>query len=70
MQNSPQIRINGEPRPLARALNVDELLESLDLAGRRVAVEINGDIVPRSRHASVALQDGDDVLIVQAIGGG
>lgn len=70
MSNAPQIRVNGERRPLPGALNVQDLLDSLDLAGRRVAVEINGEIVPRSQHASLSLQDGDEVLIVQAIGGG
>jgi sulfur carrier protein len=65
-----QVTVNGEPRPLSAALKIDELLAELQLAGKRVAVEVNGSIVPRSRHAATALQDGDQVLIVQAIGGG
>lgn len=64
------VRINGESRPLEPACRLDVLLESLDLGGRRVAVELNGEIVPRSRHAQTVLQDGDELLIVQAIGGG
>lgn len=64
------VRINGESRPLEPACRLDALLESLDLGGKRVAVELNGEIVPRSRHAQTVLQDGDELLIVQAIGGG
>jgi sulfur carrier protein len=70
MQSNPQIRVNGEPRPLVDGLTVQTLLQSLALGARRVAVEVNGEIIPRSRHGTAALQDGDDVLIVQAIGGG
>jgi sulfur carrier protein len=62
--------VNGEAQTLAEPASVQQLLESLDLAHKRVAVELNGDIVPRSRHQETALQDGDEVLIVQAIGGG
>lgn len=65
-----QLTVNGEPRTLADALNIDELLAALQLGGKRVAVEVNGSIVPRSQHAGTALRDGDEVLIVQAIGGG
>lgn len=48
----------------------DESLAELDLVGRRVAVERNGEIVPRSMHASVMLQPGDQIEIVVAVGGG
>ncbi|WP_020649348.1 sulfur carrier protein ThiS [Solimonas variicoloris] len=65
-----QLTVNGEPRTLADALNIAELLAALQLGGKRVAVEVNGSIVPRSQHAATALRDGDQVLIVQAIGGG
>lgn len=65
-----QLTVNGEPRTLADALKIDELLAALQLGGKRVAVEVNGSIVPRSQHAATALRDGDQVLIVQAIGGG
>ncbi|WP_028009260.1 sulfur carrier protein ThiS [Solimonas flava] len=65
-----QLTVNGEPRTLADALKIDELLAALQLGGKRVAVEVNGSIVPRSQHAGTALRDGDEVLIVQAIGGG
>ncbi len=46
------------------------LLESLDLAGKRVAVERNGEIVPRSQFGNTALQQGDQLEIVVAVGGG
>ena len=55
---------------LPDGLTVADLLVRLDLAGKRVAVELNLDIVPRSQHASTRLQDGDRVEVVHAIGGG
>ena len=65
-----QIQLNGEPRELAPATSVLQLLEQLGLVGRRVAVELNLDIVPRSAHATTILQPGDRVEVVHAIGGG
>ena len=64
------IQLNGEPLSLAEASTVQVLLETQGLAERRVAVEVNGEIVPRSRHAARALQAGDRVEIVHALGGG
>lgn len=65
-----QLSINGEPKRFPEALDVARLLEQLDLAGRKVAVERNGEIVPRSRYAATALADGDALEIVVAVGGG
>ena len=67
-----QIQLNGEPFELPDAQSVADLLARLHggRLGRRVAVELNLDIVPRSQHASTALKDGDRVEIVHAIGGG
>jgi sulfur carrier protein len=65
-----QITVNGEARPLPAAQTLAELVDDLDLAGRRIAVERNGEIVPRSRYGATALDDGDELLIVHAIGGG
>lgn len=65
-----QIQLNGEPHALDREQSVAELVESLGLGGRRIAVELNEDIVPRSLHAETLLSDGDSVEIVHAIGGG
>jgi sulfur carrier protein len=65
-----EIVLNGKPHPLARPMNVSELVASLGLAGKRVAVERNAEIVPRSQHASTSLGEGDRVEIVVAVGGG
>ena len=64
------IVINGEPQRLAQAITVAALLEQRGLAGKRVAVERNAEIVPRSRHAETLLAAGDRIEIVVAVGGG
>lgn len=64
------IQLNGEAFELANDETVAGLISRLDLAGRRVAVELNLDIVPRSQHATTALREGDQVEVVHAIGGG
>jgi sulfur carrier protein len=64
------ITVNGETRQLEAPLNCAELLARLDLVGKRVALERNGEIVPRSQHASERLADGDRLEIVVAVGGG
>ncbi len=65
-----QITLNGEPHALDSNTSVSMLIEQLQLAGKRIAVEVNEDIVPRSAHATHFLQAGDRVEIVHAIGGG
>ncbi|SDG32150.1 sulfur carrier protein ThiS [Onishia taeanensis] len=65
-----QIQLNGEAKQLASETTVGELILALDLAGRRIAVEVNEEIVPRSQHAATRLGEGDRVEIVHAIGGG
>ncbi|AKF48337.1 MULTISPECIES: sulfur carrier protein ThiS [Pseudomonas] len=64
------IQLNGEPFELPDGETVAALLTRLDLAGRRVAVELNLDIVPRSQHVTTVLSEGDQVEVVHAIGGG
>jgi len=64
------IQINGEPRQLADDATLATLLDAEGLAGRRVAVEVNGEIIPRGRHGEHALQAGDRIEIVHALGGG
>ncbi|MCU0754308.1 MAG: sulfur carrier protein ThiS [Xanthomonadales bacterium] len=64
-----RIELNGEARELDVA-NVAELIAQLGLSGRRVAVELNGEVVPKSRHAVQPLQPGDRVELVHALGGG
>ncbi|RPH40479.1 MAG: sulfur carrier protein ThiS [Burkholderiales bacterium] len=65
-----QVIVNGTPQPLPEGSTVSQLLERMSLAGKRVAVERNGEIVPRSLHAQAALADGDRLEIVAAVGGG
>lgn len=65
-----RIQLNGEPLELPDGATVEALLVHLELVGRRVAVELNLDIVPRSQHAATALNEGDQVEVVHAIGGG
>lgn len=65
-----RIQLNGEPFELPDDQSVSDLLVRLDLTGRRVAVELNLDIVPRSQHATTRLAEGDRVEVVHAIGGG
>ena len=64
------IRFNGEHRTLPAGSTIADLLLAERLAGRRVAVEVNGEIVPRSRHGEWALAPGDRVEVVHALGGG
>ena len=64
------LTINGEPRRFDAPLKVEALLGLLDLAGKRIALERNGDIVPRSRFGDEWLADGDRIEIVVAVGGG
>ncbi|SFH60211.1 sulfur carrier protein ThiS [Modicisalibacter xianhensis] len=65
-----QIQLNGDPRALDGEPTISELIASLGLTGRRIAVEVNEEIVPRSQHAETRLAEGDRVEIVHAIGGG
>ncbi|MDD0842234.1 MULTISPECIES: sulfur carrier protein ThiS [Pseudomonadaceae] len=64
------IQLNGESFELPDGATVADLLVRLDAAGKRVAVELNLDIVPRSQHGSTILRDGDQLEVVHAIGGG
>jgi sulfur carrier protein len=65
-----RIQLNGESFELPDGETVAALLTRLDLAGRRIAVELNLDIVPRSQHEATTLSEGDQVEVVHAIGGG
>ena len=64
------LTVNGENRQFAQPLTMRELVERLSLAGKRIAVERNGEILPRSQFDSVKLTDGDALEIVVAVGGG
>ncbi|MBZ0133639.1 MAG: sulfur carrier protein ThiS [Rhodocyclaceae bacterium] len=65
-----EISVNGEKRSVADALSVAELLRGMGLEGKRLAVECNGEIVPKSGHAEAQLAEGDRIEIVIAVGGG
>ena len=65
-----QITVNGSTEAYAPPLAVADLLQRMALAGKKVAVERNGEIVPRGAHGSTLLADGDQLEIVVAVGGG
>jgi sulfur carrier protein len=64
------ITVNGERRQFNAPLNCADLLARLELTGKRVALERNGEIVPRSRFPEQNLDEGDTLEIVVAVGGG
>jgi thiamine biosynthesis protein ThiS len=70
MSGIMQVTLNGEARHLRDGLTVAELLSELGLRARRIAVEVNLDILPRDDYQGRALRDGDVVEIVQFVGGG
>lgn len=65
-----EVTANGKPFTLADDATVADLLAAMDLAGRVVAVEHNGDAVERGEHAQRVLCDGDRVEVVRAVAGG
>lgn len=65
-----QISLNGAARECPANTTVIELLQTLGYAGKRVAVERNGEIVPKSQHPETVLKEGDQLEIVVAVGGG
>jgi sulfur carrier protein len=65
-----QIFVNGAAQRYEAPLAVAELVDRMALAGRKIAVEKNGEIVPRSAHGSTLVLDGDQLEIVVAVGGG
>jgi sulfur carrier protein len=65
-----EILINGEPKQVREGASIAALIQDLGLVGKRVAVEVNQEIVPRSTFAERTVQAGDRIEIVRAIGGG
>lgn len=65
-----ELKINGEIRLFPLALTVAGLVEELGYAGKRVAIERNGEIVPKGLHSVTQLNSGDQLEIVVAVGGG
>jgi sulfur carrier protein len=64
------LNVNGRPREMPAGATLADLVRELGLEGKRIAVEVNGTVVSRSRHAATALAAGDRVEIVGAVGGG
>ncbi len=64
------VQLNGVHRQFEQPTTVAELVELLGYTGKRMAVERNGEIVPKSQHANVQLENGDELEIVIAVGGG
>ena len=64
------LQVNGEQKQFPPDMNVSGLVAVMALAGKRFAIELNGEIVPKSSHASTALRDGDKLEVVIAVGGG
>jgi sulfur carrier protein len=65
-----QLLINGQASEMPPELTARQLIERLELAGKRIALEVNGEIIPRSTYETHNLREGDKIEIVHAIGGG
>jgi len=65
-----EVVVNGDVKKLVASCSIAELLVTLDMGGRRVAVAVNRDIVLRSSYPHVQLADGDRIEILEAVGGG
>jgi sulfur carrier protein len=70
MSEPIRVVLNGAPREFPAPLTFAQLIDALSLAGRRLAVERNGEIVPRSRFGEARVADGDRIEVVMAVGGG
>ncbi|MDB5925362.1 MAG: thiamine biosynthesis protein ThiS [Betaproteobacteria bacterium] len=64
------ITVNGQSHQFEQALYFAQLIDRLGLAGKRLAIERNGEIVPRSQFSAMSIEDGDKLEIVVAVGGG
>jgi len=64
------ITLNGQAKSLTKDTHLSQLIKELNIEGKRIAVEINQQIIPKSEHATYIIQDGDSIEIVHAIGGG
>ncbi|MGB3289659.1 MAG: sulfur carrier protein ThiS [Burkholderiaceae bacterium] len=64
------ITLNGKPTQLEQVNTIAELVAHLGYQDKRIAVERNGDIVPKSQHPQTGLTEGDRLEIVVAVGGG
>lgn len=65
-----QLTINGQPQQFESPINVTQLIDHLELHGKRIAIERNGEIIPRSLFSEQMLSHGDQLEVVVAVGGG
>ena len=65
-----QLTINGQPQQFESSINVTQLIDHLALHGKRIAIERNGEIIPRSQFSQQVLVHGDQLEVVVAVGGG
>ena len=68
--SDPTVTVNGTLRPLGRAQTLSGLLEALGVKAKKMAVELNGEIVPASAFAATPVNAGDRIEIIQFVGGG
>jgi len=64
------IILNGTSHTIADGTTIASLIDALGLTGQRLAIEVNGEVIPRGEHAAHILREGDRVEVVRAIGGG
>lgn len=67
---SVEIQVNGEPRDVPQGCTLQALLAQLELTGCRIAVALDREVIPRSTYADVAIQGGERIEILEAVGGG
>ena len=65
-----QVIINGDTQVVDGGITIAALIEQTGLQGKRIAVEVNESIIPKSRHAEIRISEGDKIEIIHAIGGG
>ena len=65
-----EIIVNGQSQEVPTGYTAEQLVNSLELAGKRIAMEVNAEIVPKSRYSHYAFTAGDCVEVVHAVGGG
>ncbi len=70
MENIMQIKLNGQTTEVDENTSLTLLLETLDMLDKRIAIEVNQQVIPRSEHISFILSSNDKVEIIQAVGGG
>ena len=65
-----KLKVNGKPMETDPGITVEELLIRLDLPPRRIAVAVNGEVLPRAEHGAQVLCEGDEIEVIQAVAGG